>query len=91
MIINAKSLITKIRSAFLECDCELIEGENNRFMIQITKSPAFVVIEYDGFSDIGISRIRSHAESWLGGHQVVLENAKMDTVINSLQELLKEP
>ncbi len=72
-------------------ECVLIEGKNNRFMIQVSVPPAFVVIEHDGMLGIGLSRVRTHAESWLAGHEIVLEEARPGDVMQSLAKLLSEP
>lgn len=90
MTINPNSILAAVRHKHPAGSCELIEGKNNRFMIQVSQSPAFVVIEFDGAKDVGLSRVRTHAESWLAGHEVVLEEPTVEEVLNSLGNLLDE-
>ena len=88
--ISAADIEREIERAFYGAKIEVVNGKNERFMVLIDYMKRAFVIESDGSMSVGISEIRTEADNWLGGHEVVIDNPELDCVLEKLRGCISQ-
>ena len=84
---GVQELAHALQRRFPDRAVDVTIGDNHRFMVHLcTPNSVFVIEHLDG--SYGISRVRDLADSFLAGHEIVLESPTEELLMNTLTQFV---